>query len=48
MKILVAIDGSLSSDAAIAEVCRRPWPANTEVQVVTAEPPIDPGFLRGA
>ncbi len=36
MKILVAVDGSAYSDVAIEEVLRRPWPAQSEVKVITA------------
>ena len=36
MKILVASDGSPSSDAAVAEVGKRPWPRGTEIKVLTA------------
>lgn len=36
MKILVASDGSPSSDAAIAEVGRRPWPKGSEIKVLSA------------
>lgn len=36
MKILLAIDGSPFSDAALDEVCRRPWPDNARVMVITA------------
>jgi nucleotide-binding universal stress UspA family protein len=36
MRILVAYDGSLSSEAAVDEVIRRPWPAGTEVRLVTS------------
>src|SRR5262245_7068641 len=35
MRILIAYDGSPSADYAIDEVVRRPWPAGTEVRVVT-------------
>jgi nucleotide-binding universal stress UspA family protein len=35
MKILLAVDGSASSDEAIAEIVRRPWPGQTEVRVIT-------------
>src|SRR5688572_8106279 len=43
MKILLAIDGSPCSDAAVAEVARRPWPAGTVVKVLTAlETPMPP------
>ena len=36
MKILVAVDGSKCSDAAISEVLNRPWPPKTEVKAITA------------
>jgi len=36
MKILIAVDGSPFSDTAIAEVASRPWPAGSEVMIVTA------------
>jgi nucleotide-binding universal stress UspA family protein len=36
MKILLAVDGSPCSDEAIEEVLRRPWPAGSQVKVVTA------------
>lgn len=45
MKILVAVDGSAYSDAAIEEVLRRPWPPQSEVKVITAfETPIMVGI----
>ena len=36
MKILLAVDGSSCSDAAIEEVARRPWPERSSVKVLTA------------
>lgn len=43
MKILLAVDGSPCSDAAIDEVARRPWPKGSEVKVLTAfELPLPP------
>ena len=40
MKILLAIDGSACSKAAVEEVARRPWPEGSSVKVLTAvEPP---------
>ena len=43
MKILIASDGSPSSDAAIAEVGRRPWPKGSEIKVLSAfELPMPP------
>ena len=35
MKILLAIDGSSCSDAAVQEVARRPWPEGSVVKVLT-------------
>jgi nucleotide-binding universal stress UspA family protein len=43
MRVLVAIDGSPYSDAAVDEVASRVWPAHTEVRVITAyELPLAP------
>jgi len=36
MRILLAVDGSPFSDTAASEVASRPWPANSEIKVVTA------------
>lgn len=36
MKILLAVDGSPSSDAAVAEVAARPWDDDSQVRVVFA------------
>lgn len=47
MKILIAIDGSPSSDAAVAEVARRPWPPRSEVRVITVDTPVEPSLARG-
>ena len=45
MKILLAVDGSASSDEAIAEIGRRPWPEQTQVKLVTAvETPVMVGM----
>jgi len=41
MRILLAIDGSPSSDAAVDEVCRRPWPVGTEVLLLTVRSPLE-------
>lgn len=35
MKILLAIDGSACSEAALNEVVRRPWPAGSELRIVS-------------
>ncbi len=36
MKILLAVDGSTFSDAAVSEAARRPWPAGSEVRIISA------------
>jgi nucleotide-binding universal stress UspA family protein len=53
MRILLAIDGSPHSDAAVAEVRRRPWPTGTVVEILTvihAAAPlvIDPALVMAA
>lgn len=47
MKILLAIDGSPSSEAAIKEVVRWPWPPNSEVRLITVDPPVDAELAKG-
>ncbi|MCM3904492.1 MAG: universal stress protein [Pyrinomonadaceae bacterium] len=43
MKILLAVDGSPCSDEAIEEIGRRPWPAGSEIKVLTTwELPLPP------
>lgn len=43
MKILLAVDGSPCSDAAVEEIARRPWPEGSSVKVMTAyELPVPP------
>lgn len=43
MKILLAIDGSPCSEAAVEEVSRRPWPDGSSIKVLTAfELPLPP------
>ncbi len=45
MKILLAVDGSVYSDAAIEELTKRPWPAQSEIKVITAaEVPVPMGM----
>jgi nucleotide-binding universal stress UspA family protein len=45
MKILLAVDGSAYSDAAVEEVAKRPWPRQSEVKVITAaETPVMVGM----
>ena len=43
MKILLAIDGSPCSEAAVNELASRPWPASSEIKIVSAfEVPLSP------
>lgn len=43
MKILLAIDGSAFSDAAVDEIAQRPWPDRSEVKIISVvEPPLLP------
>jgi nucleotide-binding universal stress UspA family protein len=45
MRVLVAVDGSGSAEALIREVARRPWPAGSEIAVMTM---VDPYFFTKA
>ena|SRR5271165_1361324 len=45
MKILIAIDGSDFSQAALTSVIARPWPPNTELKVLNVVEP--PSLLMG-
>jgi len=50
MKVIVAIDGSPHSHAALVEFAKQPWPHDTEVQILTVIHPsfplvMDPLFL---
>lgn len=40
MRVLLAVDGSTFSDEAVKEVARRPWPAGTEVKVISVVEPL--------
>jgi len=43
MKILLAIDGSAFSNAAVDEIAQRPWPVRSEVKIISVvEPPLLP------
>jgi nucleotide-binding universal stress UspA family protein len=53
MNVLLAIDGSSHSEAAIAEVVRRPWPSGTAIEILSvihasAPMAIDPAFVMAA
>jgi nucleotide-binding universal stress UspA family protein len=45
MKILIAVDGSTSSDAVIQEAAARPWPKGSEFYLLTV---VDPFFFTRA
>ncbi|MBI3654693.1 MAG: universal stress protein [Acidobacteria bacterium] len=40
MKLLLAVDGSSSSDSVIREVLSRPWPADTRVRLLYIKKPV--------
>jgi nucleotide-binding universal stress UspA family protein len=43
MKILLPLDGSSFSDAAVNEIASRPWPVSSKVKIVTAfQVPVSP------
>jgi nucleotide-binding universal stress UspA family protein len=46
MKVLLAIDGSPHSHAALVEFAARPWPHDTDVQILTVVHPSIPLFLE--
>ena len=53
MKILIPIDGSQHSEAAVAEVAGRTWPSGTEIRILTvmhSSVPLmpDPAFVLAA
>jgi nucleotide-binding universal stress UspA family protein len=43
MRILLAIDGSPCSEAAVNELAKRPWPASSDIRIVSAfQVPLSP------
>lgn len=48
MRIMLAIDGSPCSKAAVEEVRRRPWPEGSEVRLLTVRSPIETMLLQEA
>lgn len=42
MKVLLAVDGSDFSKAAVKQVARRPWPTGSEVKVISVVEPVMP------
>lgn len=47
MRILLAVDGSTPSDAAVAEVAARPWPANSTVRILCVAASVLPATPLG-
>ena len=45
VRLLVGVDGSAGSDAAVKEVATRDWPVSTEVRVVLFDDPFVPSFV---
>lgn len=48
MRILLAVDGSPSSNAAVDEVCRRPWPPESIVRLISVRSPVELNHLPEA
>jgi len=46
MKVVLALDGSPHSHAALGEFARQPWPHGTEVQILTVIHPSIPLFME--
>lgn len=41
MRVLLAVDGSRFSNAAVEEIAQRPWPDRTEIRIISvAQPPL--------
>jgi nucleotide-binding universal stress UspA family protein len=45
VKILLAVDGSTQSDAAVAEVAQRPWPKGSVIRVLSAVENVPMGLV---
>jgi nucleotide-binding universal stress UspA family protein len=45
VRILIGIDASEASRAAVREVARREWPSGTEIKLVAVEDPMTPTFI---
>jgi nucleotide-binding universal stress UspA family protein len=46
VRIIVGVDGSPASTAAVSEVESRVWPPNSEVRVIAANDPLTPTFVE--
>ena len=47
VRIVVGVDGSDASAAAVREVASRNWPLHSEVRVIAVTDPLEPGFISG-
>jgi len=47
MKVLVALDGSSFGEAIIHEVCNQTWPTGSILKLVTVDPPLESGLVKG-
>ena len=45
VRILIGVDGSTGSEAAVREVANRDWASGTEVRLVVVEDPLTPTFI---
>jgi nucleotide-binding universal stress UspA family protein len=45
VRIVVGVDGSDPSAAAVREVASRSWPSRSEVRVIAVTDPLEPGFI---
>jgi nucleotide-binding universal stress UspA family protein len=45
MRIIIGVDGSSGSEAAVKKVSERVWPAGSEIQVVLFDDPLVPSFV---
>src|ERR1043166_8111028 len=47
VRLLLALDGSRSSDKALAQIASRNWPAKREVRVVMVDQPLELTYIGG-
>jgi len=45
VRIVIGVDGSDASAAAVQEVASRNWPARSEVRIITVTDPLEPGLM---
>ena len=47
VRIVIGVDGSDASAAAVRQVASRNWPPQSEVRVIAVTDPLEPGFISG-